>query len=162
MKLLTKFYLSIHFLWVTCFMWGAPHFIYLFFEGCQSTQYFMGWLLLLIAQFVHWKLLKRECILSLLEKKSEDPTYVMGSNPAKSHMWKVFDKLTFHCWNEDKWKTFHYEFTKMNVMMCIGFISLGNSCFKEHKLLKTILFVVCFYKMNMYLDEQRNGKPKQV
>ena len=142
MKLLTKICLFLHFIFVTCFMWGAPHFIYLTFKGCQSTKYYVVWLFLLGVQFFHWKLLKRECILSLIEKISEDPTYVMGADPAKSHLWGIFKKLSCNSLSEQQWIEFHYQFTKMNVLMCIGIITLGNSCFKDHRLLKSVMFVL--------------------
>ena len=93
MKNLTRLLLVIHVVFVFVCMWGAPFIIYLGFEKCQMTKMTLLWLALMLGQFIHWKLLKHECILSLLEKKSEDPSYVMGSNPGKSHIWIFLNKL---------------------------------------------------------------------
>ena len=139
-------------------MWGAPHYIYLTYAGCQATKWIGGWLLLMVGQFVHWKLLKRECILSLLEKKFEDPSYVMGSDPSRSFMWRTINSIFFTSFTDDQWKIFHFYFTKMNIMLSIGFLTFGNACFEGNKAVKAISFVVFYQAMNAYLEGQRKLK----
>jgi hypothetical protein len=141
-------------------MWGAPFIIFLLNDKCQMTKLMIGWMLLMLGQFGHWKLLKHECILSLIEKRSEDPSYVMGSDPGKSYVWKTMNKLLCLDLSENEWKTFHYEFTKMNVLLGIGFVTMGNKCAAKHKLLKAVAFIIAANSTNRFLESQRNAIPK--
>lgn len=160
MKNLTRLLLAIHVIFVFVCMWGAPFIIYMGFQKCQMTKMTLIWLALMFGQFIHWKLLKHECILSLLEKKIEDPSYVMGSNPGKSHIWSLLSTLMCTDMSDDDWKTFHFEFTKMNILLGIGLVTIGNMCVENHKLPKTAAFIATAHAINRYLNHQRKTVPK--
>jgi len=53
---------------------------YIFLFSSKYDIYFASWILL---QTLHWLVLKNECIISYLEKRIEDPNYVLGSEPKR-------------------------------------------------------------------------------
>ena len=156
MRCWTLAWVFIHALYVLVCMWGGPYLIYLYFDQCEIAKMTGWWLALMVGQFAHWWALKYECIFSLLEKRSEDPNYVMGSNPSKSHLWKTFSQLTCSYVSEEDWKNFHFEFTKMNILLGIGFLTIGNECYADAKIVKTIAFAVLSHAMSGYLNSKRN------
>jgi hypothetical protein len=52
--------------------------IYIFIFPTKYDIYYASWILFVV---VHWLLLKRECIISYIEKRILDPNYIFGSNP---------------------------------------------------------------------------------
>lgn len=53
---------------------------YIFVFPSYYDVYYASWLL---AQTLHWLVLKNECIVSYIEKKILDPTYELGSEPKR-------------------------------------------------------------------------------
>jgi len=53
---------------------------YIFIFSSKYDIYFATWIL---AQTLHWLLLKNECVVSYIEKKIEDPDYELGSEPKR-------------------------------------------------------------------------------
>ena len=160
MKGLSYVWVFFHAIYVILFMWAAPYLIYFQFDHCPLSKMTAWWLCLMVGQYIHWLLLKYECIFSLMEKKTEDPSYVMGSDPSKSCLWETFSRLTCNRITEKDWKRFHFEFTKMNILIGIGFITLGNECFVQHKEIKIITFIILSHALNEYLTSQRNKNYK--
>ena len=119
-----------HTVYVVGFMWFGPYLLYN--NTRQYTLTLVVWLLLSMAMIGHWYIpcMKRECALSLLEKKVEDPTYVTGSDPYKSHMWYLMHQATGV--SVSKLFSFHRVVSKTAFLFAIAIVTLQNRKLKRH------------------------------
>lgn len=154
--------LALHVLYILICMWGAPYILFIGFDACRRTKLIAWWLALMFGQFVHWKLLKNECVLSLLEKKLKNPEYVMGSDPGNTHVWKLFSTLFCVDTPSHVWQEFHYKLSKMNIVVGLSMLTIGNECLDAYRVLRAITFVVTSYLITEYLEQQRNQNKKSI
>ena len=85
-KPLTWIIALIHLTWIIGFMWLGPFFI--------PQKYRMVWVIIMLANFMHWSYTKGECILSYYEKYAEDDSYQLGDNPELTYAWVILGKVT--------------------------------------------------------------------
>ena len=88
-----------HFLYILAVFLVAPAVMHAKFRSadkkCTLARAFFVLFAICIVQFTHWVFLKGECLLSYLEKRSENPWYVMGSDIKKSYVWNIMSDT---CW----------------------------------------------------------------
>ena len=85
-SLMTWILAIIHILWIVGVMWIGVFLI--------PSKYRWIWILVMLMEFVHWHFSKGECMLSYWEKKSEDPSYELGTNPELTYAWVILKHIT--------------------------------------------------------------------
>ena len=137
MKPLTFVIALFHTVYVVGFMWLGPYFIH---RRHQTTnKFFILWLLLSLAMMAHWHLpcMKQECVLSLLEKKTEDPEYVTGSEPNKSYIWNLLNQATGV--SIPRLFSFHLLVSKIAFLFAVTSVTLQNKGLKHKEILYVVL-----------------------
>ena len=99
MKILTFFIACVHLIYIIGVMWLGP--LIIFYNSktnnvCEHKKWYMGYLVIVLLQIMHWflNISKNECVLSYLEKKSEDKNYVKGQDPEKTYAWIILNNVT--------------------------------------------------------------------
>ena len=124
MKLSTYVLALFHAVYVVGFMWFGPWLILMSRSVHRNRTWMMVWLLCSLLMIGHWYLpmMKQECVLAYLEKKQEDPSYVMGSEPYKSYVW-----ILFHEWTGLPVRdifAFHLLVSKVMFLLAISVVTL--------------------------------------
>jgi hypothetical protein len=107
----------------------------------------MVWFLVIGVQFLHWFVpqSKNECILSYWEKKSEDPTYVKGSQPEKTFAWILLQTMLPGEIEIITLRRIHFVVTKCTFVLALFMITVYNQCVPNYNTLKWSLFGVLGY-----------------
>ena len=86
-KPLTWVLASVHIAYIVGWMWLGPFWL------PQKLRGF--WIATMVAQIVHWHVSPGgECVLSLAEKRSEDPDYRAGDDPKLTYAWVILGRAT--------------------------------------------------------------------
>jgi hypothetical protein len=146
MKPLTIFIASIHLIYIVVLMWLGPFiiFYYTINKKCNQFKAMMLWILIIFSQVIHWYIpfMSKECILAYLEKKSEDPNYVKGSEPNKSYAIFLLQNLLFNYFSTESMIQFHRIINKVSLYFAIVMLTINNNCIPGYVLQKIILFVI--------------------
>ncbi len=137
MKPLTFVIALLHTVYVVSFMWLGPYILVA--KNKSNTRLVFLWLLLSLAMMAHWHLpcMKQECVVSLLEKKTEDPGYVTGSEPNKSYLWTLLNQATgvsIPCLF-----SFHLLVSKIAFLFAVTSVTLQNKRLKHKEILYVVL-----------------------
>lgn len=125
MKLSTYMLALFHAVCVVGFMWLGPLLIVLR-RNNNMWVLMLWWLLCSLVMIGHWYLpmMKQECWIAYLEKKREDPSYELGSDPNKSYVW-----VLFHEWTglpvQDIF-AFHRLVSKVMFLLAVSVLTLHN------------------------------------
>ena len=124
MKLSTYVLALFHAVYVVGFMWLGPWLILMY---RKNRAWMLWWLLCSLVMIGHWYLpmMKQECVLAYLEKRREDPSYVLGSEPYKSYVW-----VLFHEWTGLPVRdifAFHRLVSKVMFLLAVSVVTLLNN-----------------------------------
>jgi len=153
MKPLTLCIALVHILYIIGVMWLGPVLIYMFYNPCNQMKLIGSYMVVIMIQFMHWraKSMNHECILSLWEKRSEEPTYVAGSEPEKTYAWILMQKA-LPCTTIMGLREFHMYISKLSLLLAIYMITAGNTCLKtNHTGLLYIIWIISSYYANRFI-----------
>lgn len=144
MKPLTYVITIIHLIYVICVMWFGPLLIHFNVPGCKKHALYILYLFAIGIQVIHWGFssMQGECILSILEKRSEDPEYVVGSDPKKTFIWEFLNTFV-PCVSVHAWRQFHMVVSKTSCYFALFLLTIGNDCWSAVTCVKTMLWVIC-------------------
>ena len=107
MRSSTRIVATFHALYILIVMYLGPWILLL-----MDKRYLKYWFMLLVLQYIHWRVFKGECIVSYFEKKMEDKRYKLGEKMNKA--------CVFHILHD--WTGISYENhrTLMPLIMCFN------------------------------------------
>ncbi len=146
MKPYTGLLTLIHVIYIIFVQWLGPYILYYYMKDkpCKFLKWIFIWIVIISLQQFHWYIpqSKSECFLSYLEKKSEDPNYIKGSDPKKTYAWVLLQEI-WPCKLEiDTIRNIHYKITKLSYLAALFFITIHNKCIPNYHITKQILFVI--------------------
>ena len=130
MKIFTLIIALIHLFYIIGLMWLGPFLLYLTVTNkCSLVYLTIAWCVCIIVQILHWgtSVMSNECILSYLEKLSEDPKYVKGSDPDKTYAWILLSRFTGGV-EIRKIRAFHLVMSKVAFLFAVALLTLNNRC----------------------------------
>jgi hypothetical protein len=125
----------IHILWILGFMWIGVLF--------TPQKYRWIWILLMVAEFVHWHFSKGECMLSYYEKRYEDPRYKLGDNPELTYAWVILGHITNMSMKE--LRMLHAQITQIMFIFAVADQVLVYNIFNVEYTIRMILFLYFLY-----------------
>lgn len=146
MKPYTRFLAFIHLMYILGVMWFGPYILFFHLKNkpCTLLTWMIIWLVTIFIQLAHWYIpeSKNECFLSYLEKKSENPDYVKGSDPEKTYSWELLQDI-WPCTIKIKTlRQIHMVVAKLAFLSAIFFITAYNKCVPNHHTVKQSMFVI--------------------
>lgn len=131
-----------HLLWIVGFMWVAVFFI--------PQKYRWIWVILMVADFVHWKFAEGECMLSYYEKKAENPDYKLGQDPELTYAWVILGKITGLSMLE--LRKIHASITQAVFIYVLADQTLVYNLFNKNYKIRTVIFLVLVLLTQKYVS----------
>lgn len=141
-KPLTWILAIIHILWIVGVMWFGVFLL--------PSKLRIIWIAVMLLEYMHWRLIKGECMLSYWEKKSEDPSYKLGDNPELTYAWVILGKLTGLTMKE--LRMIHAQITQLVFIFAIADQLLVQNYFHIEYYIRTIVFLITLLLTLQYVS----------